>query len=205
MDENTIKEYIKIWESRLVEFKSSEKFEKDFRAHISKTIISMANTKSGGKIFIGFDEKTKNVQGLSQSQKATWEKTKIGNYLKNRVNPLPNFSIINEVYEEKDIIILDIKEFQEIPHIIIKEIASTKHTFALEGDILIRNENAESTKLKTESDTRDIIRRCISKKKEVLLEDFSSILEGKFSKPKPIDYNKVFDAILEELEKRLDG
>src|SRR2546423_1606986 len=86
------------------------------RLEITKDILAMANTRDGGRIVIGVDDKTKEYVGLSDEAYDSFEITKVNQFIHSYADPVFTCNVIKKNnLDGKKIVIIDVPEFQEAP------------------------------------------------------------------------------------------
>ncbi|MBP7283875.1 MAG: putative DNA binding domain-containing protein [Leptospiraceae bacterium] len=187
-------------EKKRVEFKGKVDF-KVFQEHFAVTLISMANINGGGIIIVGVNNSIPHeVEGLTDEELKSFDKTFICNYLQNKVSPLPDFDPEIFPINGKNVLVFHIKEFNDVPHIITNQIILKKYRKYKPGDILIRTESAQSRRIQNENEMRELVSLSMRKRSELLLSDIKSIITGQVQKSdeKP---EELFDKNLVEFEK----
>lgn len=144
------------------------------QCEIIKDIIAMTNTKDGGRIVIGAEDRTFNVKGLSDEQLKSFDVTQINNLLHEYTDPKHSCSVKQVTIDDKNLIIIEVPEFTE-DIIITKKDSSC---FA-RGRIYIRTDAASSEMVPSNHEMRELIGRAITKKGDNLLASINTLIKGK--------------------------
>ena len=179
MDVPALSDLIRRGETRNVEIKSACGFEGDMRAHLANSIGCLVNTPGGGTIMLGVENNTGVVKGLTREQLASFDPTKIANYLKSRLTPTPRFTTEQISHPDGVILLLQIPEFDDVPVMVVKQIEdSARNVYAREGDLLIRSETRECRRINSADEMRELIGRALSRRQETLLTQIRAIMQG---------------------------
>lgn len=171
-----IEEIIEKAETISIDLKQAAPFSGDFAEKITKTIAAMANTKNGGVILVGIRD-DKSVIDCTDIL-GTWDKTKVTNHLRKKLNPMPSFEILSKKFLGKLIIILEIHEFLDLP-ILVKETITINNKTFTPGTIFIRTVGAETKIISTEDEMRNFLKLIVARKVDLLRRDFYEIINGK--------------------------
>lgn len=157
----------------------------DASASLAKDIASFANSRDGGVIVIGKGETDAgcfSYEGLSPEQAATFDTTKVGQWVNARFSPPIRLTCYTTEFNTRTFIVIVIQEFDDIPSLCIKsfqETANPKNFIIREGTIYVRNQNAESKPIKTADELRAVIGLATRKKGDELIAHFSAMLKGR--------------------------
>lgn len=194
MNATELQKLLREGERRRVETKGPEPFSGDFRAHLAATLIALANTEDGGFLIVGVDN-DRNVQGVGGEALPTFDPTCIGNYLRTRVSPAPEFIVEHVAVAATTVVVIRVAEFSDVPHLLTKDLESSNKKYGRQGDILVRSAQAETTRLQAEADFRSLIDRAIAKREAALVSIFRQIArvvglnggDGEQTRPPRID------------------
>lgn len=151
---------------------------------IIKDIMAMVNTQDGGKLIIGFDEKTKAFVGNESNWFESFEQTKVMDSVNKYTSSIINLQVdkkVNFKWESKqgNLVVIDIAEFDKEPIIAKDGIDSVGTRVFSPGDIFIRTERAATEKIKDVLTARDLIHRATLKDRKNILKDIQLLLENK--------------------------
>ncbi|MEN6367837.1 MAG: ATP-binding protein [Thermoguttaceae bacterium] len=179
-------------------------------AGLAKDFAAFANSRNGGIVVIGKEEVepgTFDAVGVTPEQAATFEKTKIAQWVNNHFSPAIRLDCYPAVkHEGKQFVVIRIFEFDDVPVICIKSFQrpSSKELLLKENTIYVRNANAESIPVGVK-ELSPLIGLATRKRGDALLADFHAILRGRPLVPIPSDsdqFQKEQDEILDTLSNK---
>jgi len=177
-------------ETQKLDFKESCPWNKD---SIVKDILAFSNVRGGGCIVIGVRQKDGEFerQGISEKHLKTYKREIILDQLSSYADPRIDIELdpVEDVKNNKKYLIIEVKEFQDIPVICKKDGKEVN-----KGVIYYRNTDRrpESAPVSNSSDMRDIICLAAIKMRKTYRE--LGLIPGSTDKD-------LFDKELEELEK----
>jgi hypothetical protein len=167
-----------------------------------KDILAFGNTL-GGYLIIGVDERADGFvyNGLSEDQLASFDTTKINQFVNNYADPPINTTAYKVTYDNKHFVIISVPAFSDTPHICQKNYPG----ILSEATVYVRTDNNESAPIMKSSDFRLVIENSIKNRTDQLLTSFRSILKhGPHIGPTETDDEK-FKASIAEIKKISDG
>lgn len=173
-------------------------------AKIAKDIAAFANSRDGGLIIIGKKELGANrfdLTGVTEDQANTFDTTKVATWINNRFSPPIQLECHRVPHDSKDFIVIQVKEFADIPVLCIKDFdpdGDTKKRLLKCGMIYVRGSNAESRPLTSVEELRQLIGIATSKRGDELLELMSNAMKGfpfAASTKEPQDADRITDEI----------
>ncbi len=170
-------------ELRNFDFKGPVSFEGDFRIELAVAIAAMANTPGGGTILVGVSEEgaDRRIRGVTAEQRKTFDPTLVGQYLRERLDPVPDFEVVDILDTAGgDVVEIRVSEFRDVPIVVKRTLQKReeKNATGREGDILIRSREAQSRRVMNAEETREILGRAISRTSERLLEQIRAVVTG---------------------------
>lgn len=164
-----------------IDFKAASKWDGEERARLTKAIAAMANTRDGGTVLVGIDDdrvggKPK-IVGLTAEQLVSFDPTKVADYVNQRFEPAIQLRIEKPEVSGKVLAAIVVKEFEDQPHICVRELSYQGKQLFKPGDLLIRTAAAQST-VAGPQELRDLLGRAVAKKGEHLLEQMRRIVTG---------------------------
>lgn len=179
LDDAEFERLLQRGETRQVEMKGAESFAGDFRSHLTASIAAMVNIPDGGTIVVGVDTTaTPRVIGLSPEQIASFDPTRIAQYIGERLDPLPRFHVEHFSHADGQVLLIQVTEFEHVPIVVKRQIESAHRMFAREGDILIRSNSCECRRVKSAEELRELLGRALTKQTEHLLTQIRLIMLG---------------------------
>lgn len=117
----------------------------DTSASLAKDIASFANSRDGGVIVIGKSEAgdgSFSYDGLSPEQAASFDTTKVGQWVNARFAPPVRLSCHQAELDGRKFVVIIIQEFDDVPSLCVKSFQETgnpKNHLLREGTIIVRN------------------------------------------------------------------
>jgi hypothetical protein len=148
------------------------------RLDIIKDILAMSNTRDGGKIVIGVDDKTKEYRGLSDEAYASFDVTKVNQLLNNYADPAISCEVIcRSNLDGKKVVVIIVPEFPVDP-IICKKNVNDPHNkpFLIKGGLYTRTVDCSSELVSSADETRRILEIGLNKKSDEILAKISRLL-----------------------------
>ncbi len=134
--------------------------DKCFFARVSRAMMGMANRRDGGLVVIGIEDKNKKLTpiGLNEKDIATWNKDDVADRLNNYADPPVEFTVEVRIYGGKKYIVIDVKEFDDIPILCKKDYTSGKETILRNGACYVRSRHkAETAVIPSHAEMRDLL------------------------------------------------
>jgi hypothetical protein len=189
------KQIIERGETPALDFKGPCKWEGAERARLTKAIAAMANTRDGGTVLIGVAEdrtggKPK-LAGLNPDQLASFDPTKVADYVNERFEPKVQLRIEKPVVDGNALVAVIVSEFSDQPHICVQEAQYQGKLEFRPGDLLIRTAGTQST-VAGPQELRDLLARAVTKRGDHLLEQVRHIVKGVPPSEEKPDWRKTF-------------
>jgi predicted HTH transcriptional regulator len=162
MDSEQLRESIAAGERRRVEFKRAAPLtDSQTVARVARAVLAMTNTRDGGRIIIGVEEKDGKplAVGVSPADLPSWKfddlAAKIGPY----ADPSVTFTMSTVELDGMAFILLDVMDFDEVPVICRKGYDGAGGTRVLRaGAIYVRGRpKPESIEVSNQTDMRELI------------------------------------------------
>lgn len=118
-----IREMVGDMERRNMEFKKGMAWT-DLRCVLTRTVMAMANLKGGGKIIIGIKEGTSRtpvLAGMSREDFDSYNPDDMASFVNEYAEPSVAVVPLKKTYGGKHYVILDVKEFDEVPIVCKKD------------------------------------------------------------------------------------
>ncbi len=144
----------------------------DFKkAKVAKHMAAMANIPGGGILIFGVAD-NRQVKGLSKADLESYDRTRLDQTLEKYLDPIPKYQVVTVKYGDKQLLIIEVEEFDDIP--IITKIDEAKVFRA--GGVYVR-QNASSTIIHDARAMRRLVNLAVKKQKTELLESIENILD----------------------------
>ncbi len=179
-------------------------------AGLTKDILALANCRDGGVIVIGKSEPQPGrfvLAGLSDSQAAAFETTKVATWVNNHCSPPINIVCYRQEYQARTFIVIAVSEFHDVPVICTKQYEVTSSgkspkVLLRKGSVYVRTANAESSPLSSVEEMRQLIGLATMKRADQMLAMFQAMTKGRPLLPeKP--HEELFRAEKEEVQTAL--
>lgn len=150
------------------------------KCQLVKDILAMMNAQDGGQIVIGVEDKTYNALGVSDADSATFDTTKVNDFVCKYTDPLASCHVQRLAHDGKNFIVIDIPEFKDTP-IICKADAnsSTNKPILKRGGLYIRTEKASSELVSSAEEMRELLGRALLKRGDHLLRTIQGLISGR--------------------------
>lgn len=186
------------YESKDLDYKQATFWKETDKAaccELVKDILAMANT-GGGFIVLGVEERNEgfNFLGMSHEQLATFDTTRLNNFVQRYADPPINTRLIK--HEEKFVVIV-VPAFSETPHLCVKDYEGVLRTHTL----YIRTDNNASAPLGSSSDFRVLLAQAVRNSHAEFLSKLDAVLKGR-SSLSPQDASAGFSVELDAARER---
>lgn len=174
-------------ETMHVDFKAAMSWDGEARADLTKDIIAMANVQDGGTILVSVakgDDGAAKIDGLTPEQAASFDPTRICDYIAAYFQPPVQLRIERPEVNGKRLVAIRVSEFDATPMICITDgpekkpgDVKGKRTFYA-GNIIVRTPAAKSEAIRSAEDMHALVRLAVTKTSDKLLGDIQRILDG---------------------------
>ncbi len=155
----------------------------DERAKLIRHMIAFANSRDGGYLLIGVDDKTKKPIGLTGQQLASWDVSSVVESLDPYAGPVPVLDICQADLPSGEVLVLvRIAPFSEQPVVCLRDHIETgvgtrpRRTLLRKGALYVRTTGASTTEANTEPLLRELLDRACIKKGAQLLQQIGDLL-----------------------------
>jgi hypothetical protein len=166
---------------------------RDQKLELIRDMIAMANTRDGGALVLGVENTGYNVVGLSEEVKASLDQTAIGEILKRYADPMFQFELHKTTISGKDVVVIRIPEFEEIPILCKQSVESSvdpRRLILRSGALYIRTETAQTMEIAVAEDMRKLLSRAMLKQREQLLHSIDGLLKFRPNMPSEKESNE---------------
>jgi hypothetical protein len=181
-------------------------------AGLTKDILALANSRDGGVIVIGKQEPQPGrfvLAGVSESQAASFETTKVATWVNNHCSPPVNLVCYRQERQSLTFIVIAVSEFHDVPVICAKQYelpvpGKSPKVLLRKGAVYIRTVNAESAPLSSVEEMRHLIGLATTKRADQMLAMFQAMLKGRpLLAEKP--HEELFQNERQEVQSALDS
>lgn len=153
-------------------------------AKLAKDILAFANSRDGGAIVIGKQERDDGgfeLVGVSDEQAATFETTKIAQWINSRCEPSVELTAHVVTHESRRFVVITVAEFREMPVICTKPFQRGPKDQPLlsQGAIYVRTANATSEPLRDPKDVRVLVGLATRKQGDVIVKTIAHAFQGR--------------------------
>lgn len=127
---------------------------------VVRAILGMSNRRDGGVVIIGVGDTGSSLSpvGLNDNDLATWNYNHVSDRLKHYAEPSVNFELEEKRYQGKKYIVLNVREFEDIPVLCKKSYTVAGSVVLREGACYVRpRRKPETTEIPTQEDMRDLL------------------------------------------------
>jgi hypothetical protein len=166
---------------------------KEEKAQLAKDVIAMANS-GGGVIIAGVKQSPKGFipEGMSETTLQTFDSTALNDFIRNYTDPPINTQTKIVTVDEKTFGFVIVPEFNQMPHIVIKNYSGVLS----EGDLLVRSSSNNSVRAGAH-DLRQLLDKAILRRQGTLRDFLQVALKSQQPKlvggSKPEDLQAPFD------------
>lgn len=140
-----------------------------FFGRVLRAVLAMANTRDGGKVLVGINERSRVIEGLSPEQLESW---RAFDQIRQRVNryadPFVDFDIELVEVDGATVVVVDVAEFNEIPVLCKRDGAqdSNNKKIVRQGACYVRGrtQGIESLEIPTHVEMRELLELATSKR-----------------------------------------
>ncbi len=157
-------------------WKTSSKSEK---GEIIKDILSFANLAGGGRIVFGVRDSDYEPIGLDVVDYESFDPTTLNAYLQQYTEPIHTCRLFKFNDNGRYFVVIEIPEFASEPIICKKDLLTNRGKTVLQrGSLYIRKESAESSKVDSAAEMRELLNRALKHRADELLKSIQTLLSG---------------------------
>lgn len=170
-------------ESARIDYKESLNWKvatKAEKCQIVKDILAMANYPGGGKLIFGVRDADYEPIGLNDDDYNSFDVTTLNQFIHQYSDPKINCRVFKNKIDDKKYVILEINEFDNMPIICKKDMTTDDgKTILQKGAIYTRKESAESSKIDSSEEMKDVINRALKNRSDELLKSIKTLMVGR--------------------------
>ncbi|MGB9121301.1 MAG: ATP-binding protein [Candidatus Angelobacter sp.] len=152
---------------------------KDEKHGIIKDVLAFSNTRDGGVILVGVDDKTGQHIGLAAEEAASFDQTKFNDLVHVYTDPRHTCNVYRRILDGKNIVAIEVPEFKDVPILCKQTAGSTvdpNKILLRKAALYIRTEKASSVMIETADDMRELINRALFRRQDDLLTAMNRII-----------------------------
>jgi hypothetical protein len=143
----------------------------DAKREIVKDILAFSNTRDGGVILIGVNDKSGALEGLSEEQYATFDQTKFYDFVQKYTDPRHTANVHRIAIDEKRVVVIDVPEFADVPILCARDANSSVNPSKLirrRAALYKRTEKATSEVIEDGDAMRELLNRGLLRRQDDL-------------------------------------
>lgn len=170
-------------ESRSLDYKQPMSFGPDKRSkgEMVKCIMAFANSRDGGYILVGVEERADGFipVGLSDEQSRSFDPTDLGDFARNYCSPLPSIRSQAVVIDGLILRLITIDEFDSEPIVCTKDLHDDQGRLVLRAAAFyIRTEDAKCEEVRSSDEMREVLQLAVRKQGDAFLRQARAIFGG---------------------------
>ncbi len=174
----------------------------DEKCEITKDVLAFANTRDGGVILIGIEDKSFSPEGLTEDQLASFDQTTFNNFVQKYTDPRHTAHVHRIEIDGRWLVVVDVPEFSEIPILCARDANSSLKSSRLilkRAALYKRTDRATSEAVEDAQEMRELLNRGLLRRQDELLKAFTQIIRpSKYAQP--TEPGVEFDAEIQEAE-----
>lgn len=169
-------------ENRNLDYKGAFSWEmvsNDAKCEIAKDILAFSNTRDGGVILIGVNDKSGTLEGLTEEQYASFDQTKFNSFVHRYTDPRHTSNIHRIVVDQKRVIAIDVPEFADVPILCARDANSSVKPNRLilrRAALYMRTDKATSEPIEDADAMRELLNRGLMRRQDDLLRAIKQIV-----------------------------
>lgn len=152
---------------------------KDEKIGITKDVLAFSNSRDGGVILIGVNDKTGVLEGLTEDQFTSFDQTRFNDFVQEFTAPKHTSFVYRRVIEGQRMIAIEIPEFTDIPIICKKSaqsIVNPKNILLRKADLYKRTDKGSSELIQDPDELRELLNRALMRRQDELLTAMNRII-----------------------------
>lgn len=153
--------------------------QKDEQIAIVKDVLAFANTRDGGVLLVGVNDKTGVLDGLTDEQSSSFEQTRFNDFIQEYTEPKHACFIYHRDIDSKKIVVVEIPEFSDTPILCKRTVQSTadpKKILLRKAGLYKRTDKATSELVEDSSEMRELLNRGLLRRQDELMTAMNRIL-----------------------------
>jgi predicted HTH transcriptional regulator len=169
-------------ENRNLDYKGGFSWEEatnDEKCEIAKDILAFSNTRDGGVILIGVNDKSGALEGLTERQYTSFDQTKFNSFVHKYTDPRHTSKVHRIVVDEKRVVAIDIPEFADVPILCARDANSSVNQSKLilrRAALYMRTDKATSEPIDDADAMRELLNRGLIRRQDELLRAIKQIV-----------------------------
>ena len=184
ISEEKIRELVRMGnENRNLDYKGAFSWDQpgnDTKCELAKDVLAFANTRDGGVILIGVNDKSGDLEGLTEEQYTSFDQTKLNNFVEKYTDPRHTSRVHRMVVDGKRVVVIDVPEFSELPILCACDANSSSNSSRLilrKAALYMRTARATSELIEDADAMRELLNRGLLRRQNDLLRAFKQIIQ----------------------------
>jgi len=169
-------------ENRNLDFKGAFSWSEanhDEKCAIAKDVLAFSNTRDGGVILIGVNDKSGDIEGLTDEQYASFDQTKFNSFVEKFTAPRHTSNVHRIMIDQQRIVVINIPEFADVPILCARDANSSSNQSKLllrRAALYKRTERATSEPVEDADEMRELLNRGLLRRQDELFRAFKQII-----------------------------
>ncbi len=183
-----IRELIRLGnENRNLDYKGAFSWDQtnnDEKCEIAKDVLAFSNTRDGGVILIGVNDKSGAFEGLTEDQYASFDQTKFNSFIHKYTDPHHTSKIHRLIVDDNRIVVIDVPEFSDVPILCARDANSSANPSRLilkKAALYKRTEKATSEVVEDADEMRELLNRGLLRRQDELFRAIKQIVQPNLS------------------------
>lgn len=151
----------------------------DEKCEIVKDVLAFSNTRDGGMILIGVNDKTGVFEGLTEEQFASFDQTKFNSFVHKYTDPRHTSNVHRVVVDQQRVVAIDIPEFADVPTLCARDANSSVSQNRLilrRAALYMRTDRATSEMIDDADAMRELLNRGLMRRQNELFRAIKQIV-----------------------------
>lgn len=156
---------------------------RDKKYELIRDLMAMTNARDGGRVVLGVRDGDHEFIGVPDAVYTSLDPNNVVQTLHDNSSPKARCAVVKRQIDGKNVIVLDVAEFNDTPTICTNTIwptgAGKQQPILREGAVYVRTDAAATEEIKSADDMRSLLARAIARKGDQLLESIRQLLFGR--------------------------
>jgi hypothetical protein len=152
---------------------------RDEKLGIVKDVLAFANTRDGGVILIGVEDKTNAFIGLSEEEAGSFDQTSFNDFVHKYTDPQHTCYLQRREIDGKRIVAIVVPEFEDVPVLCKQTVQAEREVNKIvvrKAGLYKRTDKATSELIENDTDMRELLNRGILRRQDELMYAIRQIL-----------------------------
>lgn len=192
-------------ENRNLDYKGAFSWDRasnDEKCEITKDVLAFANSRDGGVILVGVNDKSGTLEGLTDEQSASFDQTNFNSFIQKYTDPRHTANVHRIEIDGSRIVAIDVPEFSEVPILCARDANSSINSSRLilkKAALYKRTDRATSEVVEDAQEMRELLNRGLLRRQDELLRAFKQFIQPSESN-RPTEPDAEFKSEIQEAE-----